>query len=105
MRYPIQKDGTREAVPLWFVMSTGSIAGNLMWLAAFPFDLVKTLMQTDKFKTPVYKGTLQTMRTIYKAGGIAGFYKGLLPCMVRGVPVNAAVFGTFETMKSQLNHI
>ncbi len=85
-----------EDVKLSQLIVSGALAGYAFWLIAYPLDLIKTKIQTDSFVNPKYKGVADCTRTIYQQGGLAGFYKGLLPCMLRAGPVNAACFIAFE---------
>ena len=54
LKAPIKRDGSRDKLPMWYIMSCGAMAGNLNWLISYPMDLVKTEMQTDNLKKPKY---------------------------------------------------
>lgn len=71
----------------------------MYWALNYPFDYVKTLMQTDKLENPKYKSTLQCFRESFAAHGAKGFFKGYLICMMRSFPVNAAAIVTYRTMQ------
>jgi solute carrier family 25 (mitochondrial carnitine/acylcarnitine transporter), member 20/29 len=43
-------------------------------------------------------GTWRTALTMYAESGGRIFLRGLMPTMMRAVPVNMAVFGTFEAV-------
>jgi solute carrier family 25 carnitine/acylcarnitine transporter 20/29 len=71
----------------------------------FPFDVIKTRMQAHDIGTG--SGARENTwwcaaRELYaEAGGGSGgrmrvFWRGFVPTIVRAVPVNTAVFGTFE---------
>ena len=77
-------------------MSAGAIAGYVFWLFGFPIDLIKTKIQSDSFVNPKFKSILECIQQTYNAGGLKGFYRGLLPCMLRAGPVNAGCFLTYE---------
>ena len=49
-----------------------------------------------------YKNSLHAFRTIAKEGGVAAFSSGLLPCMLRAFPANAACFFGMELSMSLL---
>ena len=78
-------------------MTAGALAGYVFWLFGFPFDLIKTKIQTDSFVNPRFKSISECVKQTYSAGGIAGFYRGLLPCMLRAGPVNAGCFLAYES--------
>lgn len=102
LKYPIQADGSRADIPMYYILPCGSATGMIMWALCFPLDLVKTEMQVDNLKKPRFANTLEATKHIYKTYGLGGFYRGLSPCVLRGLPVNAAVFGSFELATSFL---
>ncbi|KAI9440879.1 carnitine/acyl carnitine carrier [Lactarius indigo] len=87
------------------LLLAGGAAGVLGWVATFPFDVLKTRMQAhlplrDATATTtsahVDSSTWGTARAMYAESGSRVFWRGLAPTLVRAVPVNMAVFGTFE---------
>ena len=72
----------------------------LGWVVTFPFDVLKTRMQahlpTRDEAAAGSRHTWSTVRTMYAEAGSRVFWRGLAPTLVRAVPVNMAVFGTFE---------
>lgn len=74
----------------------GGLAGAMFFLVAYPFDYVKTLVQTDDLKSPRYKSIIDCFIKNMKEGGIGTFYKGLLIAVNRGFFVNAGGFVAFE---------
>lgn len=105
-------------VPL---LLAGGAAGIIGWLGTFPFDVIKTRMQAhdignNSAHVQVHSGSggLAGGGTLWRAarelyaeaagdGGGGGarmrvFWRGFVPTIVRAVPVNMAVFGTFESV-------
>lgn len=60
-------------------------------------------MQTDKFGDFKYKTTLQCFQDNYREGGLKGFYKGYVICMMRSFPVNAAAVVVYRLMQRLSN--
>jgi len=81
----------------------GGLAGQACWFISFPFDVVKSRIQGDFVTGVEYKGTIDCFRKTYHRDGIRGFYKGLLPTLVRAFPVNAATFATVVTITRLIN--
>ena len=102
-RCPIKDDGSCDKPPIWYVMAAGSAAGIAMWLPVFPIDVVKTYMQVDNLKKPQFRNSGEVVKHVMKTSGWRGFYKGLAPCLARGVPVNAGVFTAFEVTMGLMN--
>ncbi|KAF8270714.1 mitochondrial carrier domain-containing protein [Lactarius quietus] len=80
------------------LLLAGGAAGVLGWVVTFPFDVLKTRMQAHipLSRTRMADGTWSTARAMYAESGSRVFWRGLAPTLVRAVPVNMAVFGTFE---------
>jgi len=75
----------------------GGAAGVVGWLSTFPFDVVKTRMQSvDRVEAGNYRTTWSTIRTCYREEGWRVFWTGVRPAMVECIPYNMATFGAFE---------
>ncbi len=77
---------------------SGGFAGMLGWTVAMPFDVPKTNIQS-RWDTKVVGSYVPEMVKIAKTRGIAGFYNGLGPTLVRAFPANAALFLGVESAK------
>lgn len=97
-----KKHGNRKKIPLLNVMGYGAISGFFLWLVTFPNDVIKTRMQADPIDDRKCRTIASTTNIIYREKGIGGFYKGLSPCLVRSLPINAATFLTFELVQKFL---
>ena len=74
----------------------GGAAGCVIWSSTFPFDTIKTRIQTAPFDTPKAKLRIPTVaRTIVKEEGFTALYRGLSVSLVRAFPVNAIVFPVY----------
>ncbi|OLY85488.1 putative mitochondrial carrier [Smittium mucronatum] len=77
----------------------GSAAGFAMWLTCYPIDTIKSKIQTDGFsgsKDRKYFGVVDCLRKTVRAEGIAGLFRGIVPCLLRAAPANASTFICFE---------
>jgi solute carrier family 25 carnitine/acylcarnitine transporter 20/29 len=81
-------------------MIAGGVGGTSYWMFNYPFDYVKTLMQSDKLGDFKYKTMLQCFSEQYKAGGAGVFFKGYVICMMRSFPVNAAAIVVYRFMQN-----
>lgn len=70
------------------VATAGSAAGVAMWLPVFPVDTVKSRLQSAETNL----GIGETVRQLYRAGGVKAFFPGFGPAIARAVPANAATF-------------
>ena len=73
-------------------MASGCVAGVCFWIAALPFDTVKSVMQTTAQQSAKGVGIWACFGDIMKSRGPRGFYRGLDIALLRGVPSSAIVF-------------
>lgn len=94
-----RKYKSRDEVVTWELLACGALAGNALWLASYPLDVIKSNVQSDKFGAESKFGGLavRAARAIWASGGAMGFWKGLAPCLVRAVPCSAGTFAAVET--------
>jgi len=86
VQHKLQSSGlTRKELPSFYAMLFGGSAGITLWLSAYPFDIVKSRLQTDALKNEdrKFKGALDCARSILKNDGPKGFIRGLAPTLVR----------------------
>lgn len=75
------------------------MAGVAFFLAAYPADYIKTLLQTDNIdrKQAKYSSVIDCAKQRYQAAGLGTFYKGLGVALYRAAAVNAGGFFAFES--------
>jgi solute carrier family 25 carnitine/acylcarnitine transporter 20/29 len=73
----------------------GGISGVLAWLVTYPFDVIKTQIQTSPLEH-VSKGTWVVGRELVQTHGWKYMFRGLGVCLFTAVPVNAVIFPTYE---------
>ncbi|KAH7910471.1 carnitine/acyl carnitine carrier [Hygrophoropsis aurantiaca] len=113
-------------IPWPALLFAGAMAGVIGWLATFPFDVVKTRIQSCDY-TPVehrhtlplraplidtrnpaateaitryadnpYRTIFSTIVNSYRSEGPGVFFKGLAPTLIRAIPANIIIFPTYE---------
>jgi solute carrier family 25 citrate transporter 1 len=102
VRFPVQHitkqlmtggDKSLETSPI-YNGAAGAVAGAVSVLATMPQDTVKTRMQGEEAKK-LYNGTIDCAMKIMKNDGIAFFYAGTWPRMIRvslDVAITFAIF-------------
>eukprot|EP01086_Lenisia_limosa_P012371 TRINITY_DN40677_c0_g1_i1.p1 TRINITY_DN40677_c0_g1~~TRINITY_DN40677_c0_g1_i1.p1 ORF type:complete len:321 (+),score=54.95 TRINITY_DN40677_c0_g1_i1:221-1183(+) len=73
----------------------GSLAGVACAAVTYPLDLIRTQMAVSTQST-----IADTVRSIIKADGLLGLYKGLVPTLVGVAPYVGINFATYETLKA-----
>ena len=75
------------------VATYGGLAGEALWLSSYPFDVVKSKMQTDGWGAGMrYKSMRDCFAQTWRAEGMRGFWKGIGPTLLRAMPVSAGTF-------------
>jgi solute carrier family 25 carnitine/acylcarnitine transporter 20/29 len=94
----------RKEVPSYKVAFYGGLAGEALWLGSYPFDVVKSKMQTDGFgEQQRYKTMRDCFRQTWRAEGMRGFWKGIGPTLLRAMPVSAGTFAVVEMTMRAIN--
>ncbi|KAH0928609.1 hypothetical protein HID58_014336 [Brassica napus] len=87
-------------------LSCGSLSGIASSTATFPVDLVRRRMQLEGAggRARVYKtGLLGTFKHIFKAEGMRGLYRGILPEYYKVAPGVGIAFMAYEKLKKLLS--
>jgi solute carrier family 25 (mitochondrial carnitine/acylcarnitine transporter), member 20/29 len=85
----------REEISTLKVAFYGGLAGEALWLASYPFDVIKSKMQTDGFgENQRYKTMRDAFAQTWRLEGARGFWKGIGPTLLRAMPVSAGTFAT-----------
>ena len=94
----------RKDVPAWKIALYGGLAGETLWLSSYPFDVVKSKMQTDGFgANQRYRSMRDCFAQTWRAEGMRGFWKGLGPTLLRAMPVSAGTFAVAEMTMRAIN--
>ena len=89
----VERQKTREDISQWRVALYGGLAGECLWLASYPFDVIKSKMQSDGFGVGMkYAGMSDCFRKTWRAEGWRGFWRGIAPTLARAMPVSAGTF-------------
>lgn len=70
----------------------------------YPLDVLRRRMQMKGFDSQryPYKNTFHAVATMYQTEGLGGFYKGMLPNLLKVAPLVAITFVTYEFTKARL---
>lgn len=78
-------------------------------IVSYPLDLIRRRLQIQGFSTEInansveYNGMIDAFRKIWKYEGIFGFYRGILPNVLKVAPAMGVSFFVYEKMKQKLN--
>jgi solute carrier family 25 carnitine/acylcarnitine transporter 20/29 len=83
----------REEISSPKIALYGGLAGEVLWIGSYPFDVVKSKMQSDGFGAEQrFKSMRDCFAQTWKAEGMRGFWRGIGPTLVRAMPVSAGTF-------------
>ncbi|TPX78595.1 hypothetical protein CcCBS67573_g00105 [Chytriomyces confervae] len=88
-------------VPSPGLLLAGGLAGIVGWLSTYPFDVIKTHIQSDL--SGKNQSMLQAAGSIYRKEGIRPFFSGLGATAIRAFPTNAATFYAVCWMRNLLD--
>lgn len=87
---------SRDEIPTYQLMIFGALAGEVLWLSSYPLDVVKSQLQSDSFTNPRYKGALSAAKSTFALHGVKGFWRGIVPTLLRAMPASASTFASVE---------
>ncbi|PWI72180.1 mitochondrial carnitine/acylcarnitine carrier protein [Purpureocillium lilacinum] len=94
----------RKDIPGWKIALYGGLAGEALWLSSYPFDVIKSKMQTDGFGAQQKYPTMRScFAATWRADGMRGFWKGIWPTLFRAMPVSAGTFAVVEMTMRAIN--
>lgn len=80
----------------------GGISGAWTWAIIYPFDVIKSRIQTSPLEKHLQKGMWTVARDIVHDHGWKYMFRGLGVTLVRAFPVNAIIFPVYEFVLLQL---
>ena len=85
-------------------MFAGGCAGATSWLVVYPFDVIKTTIQTGTSTTSGSSTSFVAVtKRLYAQNGMSVFFRGLGTTIARAFPVNAITFFGYEKFKGLLD--
>jgi solute carrier family 25 carnitine/acylcarnitine transporter 20/29 len=86
-----------SSVTSFKLFCTGGLAGVISWIIGYPFDPIKTIIQTDKSDKTITQ--LDAYKLIKSKYGYSGFFRGLSPVLLRAFLVHGVIFKTNEVCR------
>ncbi|XP_047314657.1 calcium-dependent mitochondrial ATP-magnesium/phosphate carrier protein 3-like [Impatiens glandulifera] len=98
-RYLLKDQETGPLAQLGCGMTSGALGATCV----YPLQVIRTRLQAQRMNSDeAYTGMCDVFRRTLKNEGIKGFYKGLLPNLLKVVPAASITYLVYETMKKSL---
>jgi solute carrier family 25 carnitine/acylcarnitine transporter 20/29 len=81
-----------------YAMFTGFLFGATNTLVGHPMDTIKTKMQADTGYIGMKSSLMGTIKHLYKAEGVIGFYRGCVPPFFGSVIYRSLQFTVYESL-------
>jgi len=88
--------GAGKDSPFYMKFLAGAITGGVGSLVGNPFDVLKTMAQTNSGKS---ESLAKTVGDFYAANGVGGFYRGISANIMRACVLNATKMGVYDMAK------
>ncbi|KAF9006358.1 mitochondrial substrate carrier, partial [Hymenopellis radicata] len=83
----------------------GAVSGAAGQTVSCPFEVIRRRMQVGGITRPDrWLGWKETVMSIYRAGGLGGFYVGLSIRYLKIVPMSAVPFAVWDGGRRLLDH-
>jgi len=89
-----------KKTPVWAKFIGGALSGLVGSAIANPADLLKTRMQASP--PGENHGVTWHIKDVYSKNGIPGFWKGVMPTVIRATLLNGTKLGTYDSIKTWL---
>jgi len=80
----------------------GGLSGAWTWVIIYPFDVIKTSIQTSALERRLRKSMWTVGYELVVEHGWRHMFRGLGVTLIRAFPVNAIIFPTYEFVLLQL---
>lgn len=89
---------SRDQISTPELLASGALAGNALWLSSYPLDVIKSNVQSDGWGVNSKFGgsSIKAAKYILANHGFVGFWRGIVPCLLRAVPCSAGTFASVE---------
>lgn len=83
----------------------GAFSGLITWLITYPFDTMKTIIQTVPLKENKFMTQSQVFHMLYNNGGVKEFFRGASPSLIYSCVFSGFSFIFFELASNTLNKL
>lgn len=99
--------GNMEHSHAWAASTlSGGITGALTWAVIYPFDIIKTRIQTGPIDAPLEERRIYAVaRNMVQKSGVKSLFRGLNITVIRAFPVNAIIFPVYEYVLMKISEL
>ena len=82
--------------------AAGGLAGAVSWIAVYPFDVLKSRIQSTPAATSRYRGWIDCAAVSFREGGGRVFVRGLPATLSRAFVTNGVIFTAYQAAHEML---
>ncbi|GBC04123.1 hypothetical protein RclHR1_05520011 [Rhizophagus clarus] len=97
--FNLKKDHDHDRLNNVEYLLTAAASKTFATVITYPYQLVRARLQYQRIEIK-YNGVIDTIKKVYGAESILGFYKGLAPNVLRVLPGTCTTFLVYENMMS-----
>lgn len=86
-------------------MLAGAASGTMGWIFTYPIDCVKARLMTQAPGKVRWSTVRSCVQQTWQEGGLRGMYRGILLCLVRGVPVAMVALPTYDIARGMWSSV
>ncbi|RIA86358.1 solute carrier family 25, member 32-like protein [Glomus cerebriforme] len=94
-----EKEKNRDKLNNLEYLLTAAASKTFATIITYPYQVVRARLQNQRVAIK-YTGVTDTIKKVYKAESILGFYKGLAPNVIRVLPGTCTTFLVYENMSA-----
>ena len=92
------REGGMDGLTNMDVLQLSAVSKMVAGSVTYPYQVVRARLQTYDASAK-YNGAIDVVKKVFKHEGVAGFYKGLGPNLIRVVPSTCVTFLVYENVK------
>jgi solute carrier family 25 folate transporter 32 len=103
-RWALSRKGGKEGLTNVDFLTLSAVSKMFAGSITYPYQVVRARLQTYDAGRK-YTGVRDVVGQVFRREGLAGFYKGLIPNLVRVVPSTCVTFLVYENVKFYLPRV
>ena len=88
----------REKMPTWAYLMMAATSKTVATFTTYPYQVIRSRLQDHRTGMQHETTTAKVMKAVFRQDGFRGFFRGLLPNVLRVLPGTCITFVVYETL-------